>query len=863
MERVRVHGRAAVLRSVLLLAMSMGGVMAVAALVARGSNLSTPTLVATGSAASGSTPVMPSGSTPGTGSSPDDPNEVPAGLDARPVNDTCHAPERPPEQSSVSLTRAISNVGFGAVGVTRAPNDPSKWYLIDRTGVIKRWSRQGGAFTPAGDFADLRDRVQTSVQGNEGEMGLLSIALHPRFAQNGQVYVYYSGAGTQGSATEGRISRFISRDNGLTLDKDSEEVLLRVPRTSALHWGGSLQFGPDGFLYAAFGDGRQHTLVQDLGSLLGKMIRIDVSATTGYTVPASNPFVSRAGARPEVYALGFRNPWGWSIDPVTGDIWVGDVGESTFEEVNRVVKGGNYGWPILEGNQCTNWAPCVKTGLSEPALAYPHEPSGAGNAVIGGFVYHGDALPDLKGQFVFADVSGKLHALKQDSAGQTVRQQLAQVTGYPVIFGQDEKGELLLSVGWSLMSIGASGSAAPSTLPVLLSQTGCMEAQRPWLPAAGVLPFDVNAPLWSDGAAKERFLALPNGKQIHIEANGDWTLPIGSVLIKTFRVAGKLVETRFMVRHTDGDWSGYTYEWNDEQTDARLLDSAKVKQVGTQQWNYPSRSQCMACHTEVAGRSLGLETAQLNRSITYPQTGRIANQLATLNRIGLFDVPLTQSPELLAVLASPSNTSLPLDLRARSYLHANCAMCHQPGGPGRGPQDFRFTTDVTAMNAIGMPPTQTDFGVEGAKLIAPGRPDLSIVSLRMHLQEAGRMPPLGRTLVDDTGVNVVDRWIRSGLGMGVADTDADGFADNVDNCPKTANPTQVDADGDGFGNACDADFNGDRVVDTLDQALFLKAYGSSQGQAAFLPAADMDGNGHINALDLARFRRRFGLAVGD
>lgn len=862
MEPVRLRGKAALLKVALLCLMAVGGAMAATVLLTRGGS-STPTLPE-GSTPVGTTPVMPgSGTTPGTGSSSGDPNDTVSGLDERPANATCHAPERPAEQASVSLTKVISNVGFGAVGMARAPNDPSKWYMVDRAGVIKRFNRQGDAFTPGGEFADLRDRVQTSVQGNQGEMGLLSLALHPQFAKNGQVYIYYSGAGTTGSATEGRISRFVSRDNGLTLDKDSEEVLLRVPRTTALHWGGSLQFGPDGFLYAAFGDGRQATAAQDLGSLLGKMIRIDVSAATGYTVPPSNPFVSRAGARPEVYALGFRNPWGWSIDRLTGDIWVGDVGESTFEEVNRVVKGGNYGWPILEGNQCTNWVACVKTGLSEAALIYPHEDSGAGNAVIGGFVYHGDAMPALKGLFVFADVSGKFYALKQSETGQYLRQQLTQVAGYPVIFAQDEQGELFTSVGWSLMAIKPAAAAGPSTLPGMLSQTGCMDPQRPWLPASGVLPFDVNSPLWSDGAAKERFLALPDGKQIHIEANGDWTLPIGSVLIKTFRVGGKLVETRFMVRHTDGDWSGYTYEWLDDQTDARLLDSAKVKQVGTQQWHYPSRAQCLACHTEAAGRSLGPETAQLNKSITYPQTGRMANQLATLNRIGMFDVQLTQAPEFLASLPNPASTSQSLDLRARAYLHANCAMCHQPGGPGRGPEDFRFNTPVASMGAIGVLPTQTDFGVEGAKLITPGRPDLSVVSLRIHMQEAGRMPPLGRTLVDEAGVALIDKWIRSGLGMGVADTDGDGFADNVDNCPKTPNPTQLDANSDGFGNACDADLNGDRRVDVLDLRVLAPAYGSSQGDAAFLPAGDLNGDGRITALDLLLVRRRFGMAVGD
>lgn len=861
MQQVRGHGRSAVRKGAWVLWMTVGSVMAATVLLTQGSGSTPPW--PSGGVASGSTPVAPSASEVPSSPTPGDDNEGPSGLDVRPANPTCLAPERPAEQASVSLTKAIPNVGFGAVGVVRAPNDPGKWYLINRDGVIKRFSRQGGTFTPAGDFVDLRDRVQTTVQGNQGEMGLLSLTLHPQFATNGQVYVYYSGAGTTGSPTEGRISRFISRDNGLTLDKDSEEVLIRVPRSSPLHWGGSLQFGPDGFLYAAFGDGRQPALVQDLSSLLGKMIRIDVSAPTGYTVPSGNPFVSRAGARPEVFALGFRNPWGWTIDRVSGDIWVGDVGEGSFEEVNRVVKGGNYGWPILEGNQCTNWFPCVRTGLSEAALVYPHDDSGAGNAVIGGHVYHGDAIPDLKGRFVFADVSGKVYALKSTETGQHVRQQIAQVNGYPTIFGRDEKDELFLSVGWSLMAIGPAEAAAPSTLPARLSQTGCFDPRRAWQPMSGVLPFEVNAPLWSDGAAKERFLALPDGKQIHIEANGDWTLPIGSVLIKHFRLGGKLIETRFLVRHTDGDWSGYTYEWSEDQSDATLLESSKVKQIGNQTWHYPSRAQCLACHTEVAGRSLGLETAQLNRTTTYAETGRLANQLTTLNRIGMFDTPLTEAPAFLAALPNPHNTAEPLERRARSYLHANCAMCHQPGGPGRGPEDFRFTTPTSAMGAIGVEPTQTDFGVTGAKLITPGRPDLSILSLRTHMLETGRMPPLGRNVVDAAGVALLDKWIRSGLGMGSADTDGDGLADNVDNCKKTTNASQLDSDGDGFGNACDADFNGDRRVDALDQALFSMAHGTSVGQAAFLPAADMDGDGRISALDLTRFRRRLGLPVGD
>jgi hypothetical protein len=229
----------------------------------------------------------------------------------------------------------------------------------------------------------------------------------------------------------------------------------------------------------------------------------------------------------------------------------------------------------------------------------------------------------------------------------------------------------------------------------------------------------------------------------------------------------------------------------------------------------------------------------------------------------MFSTPLGVAPSMLDKLTVPSDTTQPLDKRARAYLHANCSMCHRPNGPGQGPEDFRYSLPGLSIGAINVIPTQSDFGIPGARLILPGKPEKSIVSHRIGTLELGRMPPLATAMVDVSGLSLVNQWIRSGLGMGVSDRDNDGFADNVDNCKATPNPTQFDSDGDGFGNACDADLNNDGVVNALDLAMFRQAFGSQRGQPNFNERADMNGDGRINALDLALFQARFGKPVGD
>jgi uncharacterized repeat protein (TIGR03806 family) len=301
--------------------------------------------------------------------------------------------------------------------------------------------------------------------------------------------------------------------------------------------------------------------------------------------------------------------------------------------------------------------------------------------------------------------------------------------------------------------------------PQRLSQTGCMNPADPRKPAAGVIPFDVSAPLWSDGAAKERFLALPDGAHITVAADGDFTFPVGTVLLKAFRLGDRYVETRLFVRHQDGKWAGYTYEWDEQGKDAVLLPDGQTKRIAGVAWYFPSRKVCMDCHSAAAGGALGPELGQLNFDITYPN-GRTGNQLATFEKIGLFAGPLPAKVADLPRFPSPTGAEGTIAERARAYLHSNCANCHRPDGIPADAQkkptfDLRYQlalADTKACNAtVGM-----DYGFPDARVIVPGSPDLSMISLRMHSDAPNvRMPALGSAIVDEAGVKVVDDWIRS------------------------------------------------------------------------------------------------------
>ena len=292
--------------------------------------------------------------------------------------------------------------------------------------------------------------------------------------------------------------------------------------------------------------------------------------------------------------------------------------------------------------------------------------------------------------------------------------------------------------------------------PHTLSATGCFATDDPKQPDAGLILYEVNAPLYSDGAKKTRWLALPDGSSMSVAADGDLELPVGSVLVKLFELEGTPVETRLFMRHDDGEWAGYSYAWRADGSDAELLDTTVARTFGDQEWIYPSRENCLECHTAAAGRSLGLELAQLNRTVEY-SLGR-SNQLRTFEHIGLFDEALPADP--LPKLPEPTGGTGSTTERARAYLHANCSNCHRPGGTDEVTLDLRFETPLSDMLVCGVEPSKGSFGITGAKLLKPGDPDLSMIAFRMHTAIAGvRMPPIGRTLSDTAGGELVDAWI--------------------------------------------------------------------------------------------------------
>ena len=644
-------------------------------------------------------------------------------------------------------------------------------YVIERAGRIVRFDKDNTSVTTPELFGDIRGRVETNDSPGD-ERGLLGIAFHPDWPVTEEVFLAYTALG--GSYLEDRVSRFTVAGDG-TLNEGSEEILLAIDDNYSNHNGGMIAFGPDGMLYVGTGDGGSGGDPDENGqntqALLGKILRIDVdtvSAPYPYGLPTDNPFIDDPSFAPEIHSWGWRNPWRFSFDRGTGELWVGDVGQNQIEEIDVAVAGSNYGWNTYEGTSCyddTNNA-CDDGGFTVPVLEYPH--TSGRNAVIGGYVYRGNAIPALVGTYVFGDASSaEIFQLLFDNQGaprdlDDAGVVIADAGDYASSFAEDADGELYFMRVESnqILKLVPAGAPTPNTFPDRLSETGCVTAGDARVAASGMIPYGINHPLWSDGAAKTRFLALPDGATIGVGSDGDMTLPVGTVLMKHFLIDGLYVETRLLMRHADGGWAGYTYEWNPAQNDADLLAPAgKQKTLGNgQTWVYPSRNGCLSCHTGAAGRTLGLEVAQLNGGYQY-DADSCGNQLTTWDAIGLFSAALSDDPANLPALPAVDDASAANDERARAVLHVNCSMCHRPAGGGGGNADLRVQTAFEDTNLCNATPAEGDLGVTGARLIVPGDPSRSLVSVRMHSTGVGRMPKLGSLVVDSAGTAVVDAFI--------------------------------------------------------------------------------------------------------
>jgi len=627
------------------------------------------------------------------------------------------------------------------------------WYVAEQDGDVWRFDNDPVAQEQT-RVLQIGDRLDTGF-----EMGLLGMAIHPDFQDNGYLFTYVTEY-VDGILVS-RVSRFEWSESDAVFDPDSETIIMEVDQPYSNHNGGQLAFGPDGYLYWGLGDGGSAGdpigAGQDTSTVLGSIVRIDVDSGLPYRVPDDNPFADGGGAA-EIYAWGLRNPFAFHFDMASGDLWVGDVGQYSWEEIDRVELGGNYGWNIKEGTHCYATSPCDSPDLIDPIIEYPN-PGGA--SVVAGPVYSGDAVPSLKGSVLYSDFyTGVLWAIEWDpvTAEPTPVSLTHQVGKYFSGFAQDPMGEVyVLSYYDGIIFRVEEGVGAPSeTIPTYLSETGCVDPDDATVPAEGLVPYGVNLPFWSDGADKSRWMAVPDGEVVTVAPDGQLDFPVGSVLVKQFSMDDQRLETRLMVRHEDGGWAGYSYAWDAGGTFATYDRGGASIELDDRHWTVPSSAQCMQCHTEVSGQTLSVELGQLDGQFTYPN-GRTRDQLDTLTHIGMFD---SDPGSAAAVFPRVDDEGASIESRARAVLHTNCAGCHQAGGTGGSDMDLRFSTPAESMGVCNVEPTASGLGVEGAQLVAPGEPDRSMIVVRMATRGLGQMPPIGTEEVDTAGLDVVREWIE-------------------------------------------------------------------------------------------------------
>ncbi len=743
----------------------------------------------------------------------------PFGLSNRVGNSSLRLPSTPPTYS-YALTNAFGNIIFpNPVVLTTPPGELNRLFIAEQAGRVTVITNLAAPTRAV--FLDLSSRVMAG-----GEQGLLGLAFHPGYATNGYFFVFYTDDTTTRAGT-GRhqvLSRFqVSSNNPNTALASSEFTLLTMFDDHGDHNGGDLHFGPDGFLYVSLGDEGNQNDSLDNSQRIDKdfwssMLRLDVDeparpssvmpnphpANTNhvgraihYRIPADNPFidatsfngtaVNPVSVRTEMFAVGFRNPWRFSIDSVTGRIYCGDVGGDALEEINVVTKGGNYGWAFREGTNAGPKSASQPGGLTllPPIFNYRHgTATNQGNAVIGGRVYRGGRIPALQGSYIFGDfVSGNIWSLRYDGTNVSNFIRIADDPGISVFGVDPSNGDLLAAdqnndIIKRLIAVPASASSLPATL----EETGVFASLATLTPHPGFVPYDINLPFWSDNAIKSRWFYVPTNRTITFGATNNWLFPTGTVWVKHFDMemtngvpeSRRRLETRLLVRHSSNDGSevyGLTYRWNGTLTSASLVpeggldENLVIHDGGTtrnQLWRYPSRSECLLCHTRSSqgGLALGFHTPQLNRDFNYG--GVTDNQLRAMSHAGYFSAPVTNLNSLRA-LARLDDESVSVEQRVRSYLAANCSQCHQPGGAGWGQFDARLFTPLSATKLI-HGTLNNPVGNPGSVVVHPVRDDLSMLLARISTLETGRrMPPVGSSVLDTQAIALVSRWITNDL----------------------------------------------------------------------------------------------------
>lgn len=598
---------------------------------------------------------------------------------------------------------------------------------------------------------------------------LLGFTFDPDHVRNGYVYVAYVRQGDQPDGS--RVSRFKLLDGAAPrIDPASELVILTW--LGGGHNGCSLKFGPDGMLYVSTGDGASpeppdaRNTGQSLDDLLSAILRIDVRDATPaapYRIPKDNPFIQRTGARPEIWAYGFRNPWRTAFAP-DGALWLGDVGWELWETVHRVTSGYNGGWSRVEGPLLVRPDLLAPTPIGKPIAAHGHHEAAS---ITGGLFYSGTTFPSLRGTYLYGDwETGKIWSLAGDATHAPV--EIADTNIRVVSFASGPDREMyVVDYQGGLYRIVPNDAAPQGKFPRRLSETGLFSDTPRQLPAPGVVAYGIAAGRWHDGADASRWIAVPGTATVTPGPN--YGFPPGTVFAKTLSLPRAVtepsrtapVETQLLHLSPDG-WRGYSYRWNTSGTDAELVGPAgEVATVpfpdpnqpggSSRSWTFPARSDCLRCHNLWPGFVLGFNSSQLADAVPSGLRGLVTGGLVVSNE---FCKPTFQ-------LISPTDASAPLETRARSWLHANCAPCHRFGAGGAVAARFGADEPLAKLNVIDAKPARGDFGLPDARIIAPGHPERSAAWYRINTTGAGHMPPLGSRRPDPTGSRVLADWIRS------------------------------------------------------------------------------------------------------
>jgi uncharacterized repeat protein (TIGR03806 family) len=768
--------------------------------------------------------------------------------------------ELPAEAAGYIGENAFGALSFSLpIAIRNVPGQSSHLFVVQRNSTIERVNL---AQNTRSTFLNLAAHLNTTGNpqrrlATASENGILSMAFHPNYTQNGFFYVFYSTNITVNTTTQlfQRVSRFQASgtpgayDLSATADPASEVPLITQRDQAGNHNGGDIHFGADGYLYISTGDEGGSNDQYDNARFIDRdffsaILRIDVDLLPAslaphphtntpsgahipsavhpgtYAIPADNPFIGvtthhglpidTAKLRTEIWACGFRNPWRMSFDPPTGRLFVADVGQGAREEVNLVAAGNDYGWSYREGNLSFTAGPGGATpppGFNPTAPIHDY-PRTQGISITGGVVSRGARLSELAGKYVFGDYgSGRIWALTE-SAGTWTSQQLYQEAGNNLVaFGTDPRnGDVLYCmIGQGVVKRMVRTSAGGTPLPPLLSETGAFADLPTLAPHAGIVPYEVNLPFWSDHAAKRRWFSIPDAlPTMQWARDANWQFPNGQVWIKHFDLetesgnpaSKRRLETRFLVKNSTGAY-GVTYRWRDDQSDADLVASAGLDELlpSSQVWRFPSRSECMTCHTTSSGYALSFNTRQLNRSNNF--AGVLQNQLSALEQSGYFSNQAEPVSILPRFFASDDDTQS-IEIRARSYLAVNCAPCHQPGGGGGGTWDVSAHLSTESTGIIrGMLNNPHDDPEN--RIIAPGDTARSIAVTRMQgTAGLNRMPPIGNRVTDAVGLELLTQWIEAEL------PDWQSFAEwQIANFGSTGDPAAApdfDADGDGRTN---------------------------------------------------------------